>query len=164
MNEVKKDWKYYLGIVLFSISWFPYIFVFGILPFLRLSTAMALSVASVALVSAEVMFALSVVLLGKTIIDAIKKAVRSIFGNLFSFGKPAGRKRYTLGIIMLITSLIYPTLVTEIILLFDLLPMVGKVNLILILFSGDVLFVASFFILGSNFFQKIKSIFEWPKE
>ncbi|MED7819842.1 MULTISPECIES: transporter suffix domain-containing protein [unclassified Francisella] len=159
--QTKKDWKYYLGIILFCLSFVPYIIVFCIMPFLGLSAASYLAVSSVLLVSAEGMFVLSVMLLGKTIVDTIKAGIKKIFKSAFSQQKPISYKRYLLGIIMFFASLIYPTVVTEMILIFDKIRQVGELNMILILFSGDVIFIASFFVLGSDFITKLKSAFKY---
>ncbi|QIW11066.1 transporter suffix domain-containing protein [Francisella sp. LA112445] len=159
----KKDWKYYLGIVFFCLSFVPYIIVFCIMPFLGLSAASYLAISSILLASAEGMFVLSVMLLGRAIIDAIKAGIKKIFKSAFSGQKPISYKRYLLGIIMFFASLIYPTLVTEMILIFDKIKQVGELNMIFILFSGDVIFIASFFVLGTDFVTKLKSAFKYQQ-
>ncbi|ASG69059.1 cytochrome C biogenesis protein cycl [Francisella halioticida] len=157
---MKKDWKYYLGLMLFCLSFAPYIIVFCIMPFLDLSTASYLAVSSILLVSAEGVFVLSVMLLGKTIVDAIKAGIKKIFKSAFSQQKSISYQRYLLGMIMFFASLIYPTVITEMILIFNKIKEVGELNMVFILFSGDVIFIASFFVLGSDFITKLKSAFK----
>jgi len=76
---MKKTWKFYLGIALFTYSWIPYIFVFLIMPFLSFTTTEALSISSVILVTAEVAFAISIALLGKDFINMLKAKFKSKF-------------------------------------------------------------------------------------
>lgn len=159
-----KDIKYYLGLSLFIISFIPYIVVFAILPFVGLSTATYLAVSSILLISAEVMFVISVMLLGKTIITAIKSAIKQVFKNAFSQQKPISYKRYMIGIVMFFSSLVYPTVSMELILLFDKVVQVGEINMVLILFSGDVIFIGSFFVLGSDFITRLKLAFKYENK
>ena len=126
------------------------------MPFLGLSTASYLAISSILLASAEGMFVISVMLLGRTIVDAMKAGVKRVFKSAFSQQKPISYKRYLLGIIMFFASLIYPTVITEMILIFDKVKQVGELNMILILFSGYLIFIASFFVLGADFYNKVK--------
>ncbi|AIT09787.1 cytochrome C biogenesis protein cycl [Candidatus Francisella endociliophora] len=158
---MKKDWKHYFGLTLFILSFIPYIVVFCVLPFLGLSTSSYLAASSILLIGAESLFVLSVMFLGKAIVDTIKAGIKKFFKSAFSQPKPISYKRYVLGMIMFFTSLIYPTLLTELILFFDKIQQVGQLNMILILFSGDVMFIASFFVLGSDFITKLKLAFKY---
>jgi hypothetical protein len=53
------------------------------MPFLGLSTASYLAISSILLASAEGMFVLSVMLLGRAIIDAIKAGIKRYLNLLF---------------------------------------------------------------------------------
>ncbi|KFJ42610.1 transporter suffix domain-containing protein [Francisella philomiragia] len=156
-----KDWKYYLGLLLFILSFVPYIVVFCIMPFLGLSTSSYLAISSILLVSAEGIFLISVMLLGKVIIDTIKSAIKTIFKSAFTTQKPISRKRHSIGLVMFFASLVYPTLLLEMILIFDKISQVGQLNMMFVLFSGDIIFVASFFVLGGDFINKLKSVFRY---
>ncbi|MEY8702116.1 transporter suffix domain-containing protein [Francisella philomiragia] len=158
---MKKDWKYYLGLLLFILSFVPYIVVFCIMPFLGLSTSSYLAISSILLVSAEGIFLISVMLLGKVIIDTIKSAIKTIFKSAFTTQKPISRTRHSIGLVMFFASLVYPTLLLEMILIFDKINQVGQLNMMLVLFSGDIIFVASFFVLGGDFINKLKSVFRY---
>ncbi|AEB28055.1 transporter suffix domain-containing protein [Francisella hispaniensis] len=160
---MQKGWKYYLGILLFVLSFVPYIVVFCIIPFLGLSTSNYLAISSILLISAEGIFLVSVMLLGKVIIDTIKSAIRKVFKSAFTAQNPISRIRHNIGLIMFFASLIYPTLLLEMILIFDKINQVGQLNMMLILFSGDIVFIASFFILGGEFISKLKSLFKYHK-
>ncbi|APC90932.1 MULTISPECIES: transporter suffix domain-containing protein [Francisella] len=158
---MKKDWKYYLGILFFILSFVPYIVVFAVMPFLGLSTSSYLAASSILLISAEGMFVVSVMLLGRAIMDTIKSAIKKVFKSAFTSQKPISQTRHVIGLGMFFTSLIYPTLITEMILLFDKVQQVGQLTMMLILFSGDVIFVASFFVLGGEFISKLRAAFKY---
>ncbi|AJC48527.1 transporter suffix domain-containing protein [Allofrancisella guangzhouensis] len=157
----KKDWKYYLGVCFFILSFIPYILVFCVMPFMNLSTSSYLAISSILLVSAESIFILSVMLLGKTIISTIKATIAKIFKKTFIQDKPISYKRYIIGMIMFFSSLLYPTALIELILVFDKVDHIGKVNMMFILFSGDILFIGSFFVLGGDFINKLKLAFKY---
>ncbi|MBE0649154.1 MAG: transporter suffix domain-containing protein [Bacteroidales bacterium] len=162
---MKKNWKFYLGIVLFTYSWIPYIFVFLIEPFLSFSTTVALSLSSALLISAEVAFAISVVLLGKEFIKLIKTKLRTkFFREKGDPGyKPISRLRYRIGIIIFLISMAVPTLLMEVLLYFDFVHLIGDTNSLYILLAFDVLFISSIFILGGEFLDKLRGLFTYSK-
>ena len=47
------------------------------------------------------------------------------------------------------------------ILLFDKVQQVGQLNIIVILFSDDIILVASFFVLDSEFISKLNTAFKY---
>ncbi len=159
--QEQKNWEYYLGLSLFVLSFLPYILVFCVMPFMGLVTATYLAVSSILLISAEVIFVISVMLLGKTIITSIKSAIAKLFKKSFSAEKPISCKRYALGLIMFFSSLVYPTIMIELILLFNKVKQVGDINMMLILFSGDAIFIGSFFVLGGDFISRLKLAFKY---
>ncbi|MDE4988649.1 cytochrome C biogenesis protein cycl, partial [Francisella tularensis subsp. holarctica] len=69
--------------------------------------------------------------------------------------------RNSIGLIMFFASLVYPTLVLEMILIFDKINQVGQLYMMLILFSGDIICIAIFFVLGGDFIIKLKSLFKY---
>jgi|AntAceMinimDraft_15_1070371.scaffolds.fasta_scaffold09880_4 hypothetical protein len=160
---MKKTWKFYLGIALFTYSWIPYIFVFLIMPFLSFTTTEALSISSVILVTAEVAFAISIALLGKDFINMLKAKFKSKFskkGGKESF-KPISKLRYRIGIILFIFTLAIPSILTEVVLYYDYLDYIGLNNLLYIYLSFDVIFISSLFILGGEFIDKLRGLFTY---
>ncbi len=159
---MKKTWKFYLGIALFTYSWIPYIFVFLIMPFLHFTTTEALSISSITLISAESAFAISVILLGKDFVNMIKTKFMIIFskreGHTF---KPISKLRYRIGIILFILTLSIPSILTEVILYFNYVDVFGLNNLLYIFLSFDVIFISSLFILGGEFIDKLRSLFTY---
>ena len=133
------------------------------MPFMGLSTSSYLAASSILLISAEGIFVVSVMLLGRAIIDAIKAVIKKVFKSAFASQTPISRTRHVIGLVMFFASLIYSTLITKMILLFDKVQQVGQLNIIVILFSGDIIFIASFFVLGSEFISKLKAAFKYHK-
>ena len=160
---MKKGWKFYLGIGLFTYSWLPYIFVFTIMPFLGLSTVEALSLSSGLLISAEVAFAISIALLGKEFMQLIKSKIKRVFftksGEYKS--KPIGKTRFLIGMIIFLISLILPTLLLEVVFYNNWEEAIGYQNFIYILVAFDVLFICSLFILGFEFIDKVRKLFTY---
>ncbi|MBD1307836.1 cytochrome C biogenesis protein cycl, partial [Francisella tularensis subsp. holarctica] len=81
--------------------------VFVIMPFLGLSTSSYLAASSILLISAEAIFLVSVMLLGRAImllgraiIDAIKAAIKKVFKSAFINQKPISYTRHSIGLIM----------------------------------------------------------------
>ncbi len=161
--QIKKDWKYYLGLMLFGASFLPYVTIFFIMPFWGLSAARYLIISSLLAMSAEAMFVLSVMFLGRTIVDVMKAAIKRVFKSAFSQQRPISYTRYVIGMIMFVSSMIYPTLSIEMILYFHEVSFVGQLNMMFILFSGDIMFIASFFVLGAGFITRLKSAFKYQQ-
>ena len=164
MHTLKKDKKYYLGVFLFIYSFIPYVFTFLVLPFLPVSKANAISLATGLLISSEISFLLSVALLGKPFIQLLKSKIKaSIFRKKGETHlKPVGKIRHAVGITMLLVAFIVPYSLTEIALLLGYVEKYGHTALINLLILGDVLFITSFFILGGEFWARVKKLFEWP--
>lgn len=76
--------------------------------------------------------------------------------------KPVGKIRHAVGITMLLSASIVPYSLTEFALLLGHVEKYGHTALINLLIIGDGLFVASFFILGGEFWARVKKLFEWP--
>ena len=160
---MKRTWKFYLGITLFTYSWIPYIFVFMIMPFLHFTTTEALSISSITLISSESAFAISVVLLGKDFINMIKAKFKGFFSKKGSkvSSKPISKLRYRIGIILFILTLSIPSILTEVVLYYDYVDVIGLNNLLYIFLSFDVIFIASLFILGGEFIDKLRELFTY---
>lgn len=160
---MKKNWKFYLGIVLFIYCWLPYIFVFAILPFLNLTTVQALSLSSGLLISSEVAFVISIALLGKEFLQLVKSKIKGIFFTKSGAykSKPIGKTRFRIGIIIFLISMIVPTLGLEIVFYNNWEEAIGLESFLYILIFFDVLFIISLFILGFEFIDKVRRLFTY---
>lgn len=163
---MKKDWKYYLGMCLFVYCFIPYIITFLVLPFLPISGVDAVSLATMLLISSEISFVLSVALLGKPLIHLLKSKIKgSIFGKEGETRlKSVGKFRHYVGITMLLFASIVPYFLTEVLLALGFVEKYGHWALVGLLITGDLLFIASFFVLGGEFWAKVNQLFKWPGE
>ena len=160
---MKKDKKYYLGIALFVYCFIPYIITFMVLPFLPVSKAKAVSIATGLLISSEISFLLCVALLGKPFIQVIKAKIKGVFGKKdVADLKPVGKVRHYVGITMLLVAAIVPYFLTEMALALGIVEKYGHTELISLMVMGDVLFIASFFVLGGEFWARVNQLFQWP--
>ena len=161
---MEKNWKYYVGITLVLYSFFPYIFSAVVLPFLPVSNAQAVSIATVLVASGEIGFLVAVALLGKPFVQMFKAKIKGYFRRAKTEGpsKPIGRTRHTIGLVIFLISLIAPYLLTEIALYCGYVENYGHSSLLILMLSGDALFVISLFVLGDEFWARLKHLFEWP--
>lgn len=158
---IEKNWKYYLGIALFVYSFLPY-FVAVALFFLHMPITKLLAFLGVFIVSAEVSFIVSAALLGKTVIEYIKARLKGVFKSpMQAQSVRVGKARHYLGIVLLILSF-SPYFFVEISLLLG-YPKTdgGHTALFWVMLSGDAIFIISLFVLGSDFWERLKKLFEW---
>lgn len=149
--ELKKDWKFYLGIALLALSLLAPLLAL-VVPFLGLAPGLAALVAGVCLVGIpEICALIAIALLGKQtwnfLVSKLKKHIPLFPDRVSKF-------RYYLGLSLNLASIIplymagyFP----------DLLP--PQPTRLYILIGADLLFVASFFILGGQFWEKCKRLF-----
>ncbi len=156
---MKKDWKYYLGMSLFLYSFLPMSIV-AILPFLGLTLAQAGAFAVVFLASGEVAFLCAAALLGKEFLTALKKRIKAWFKRSHE-PKPISRNRHRFGIALLASSFL-PHYVMLIYLLFF-SHKESEINFLAwTLVAGEAAFMAGLFILGGDFWERLRQLFVWP--
>ena len=149
-----EGWRLKLGIFLFGLS--------IVLPVLGipLVAAMGLSGATVATVSgallggSELLGIVAVAVMGKSGYTFIKNRV---FGFLKQYGPPAevGRTRYTIGLVMFVVPFVFGWLTPY---AADLVPAYSG-NEFTYAIVGDVLFLAALFVLGGDFWDKVRALF-----
>ncbi len=163
--EIKKNWKYYLGITLFIFSWIPYISS-GILLFLEIPPGKLFGIITILIASSEISFVISIVLLGKTFIKILKTKILGIFfrNKEVQPAKLISKTRYYIGIILLLLSLT-PDFSVDILLLFG-YPKTdsGHVYMFIGSLLGYTVFIISLFVLGSDFWERAKKLFYWNGE
>jgi hypothetical protein len=159
VSDFKKNWKYYLGLSLFIYSCFPYLIAL-VLPFLGLSAAVATSIAAGIVISGEIAFFASVALLGKPFMEAIKAKARQWLKRPVAPPKPVNRPRHIAGVALFFISLL-PYFVAEALLLLGYTSPRHVQWIIGLLLAGDAMFVASLFVLGGDFWERLKKLFEW---
>ena len=160
MNETRKKWKFYTGagfFVLYVIS----DIAFFVVPFLGFSGAQKITYMTIICVFGEVSFLLSVMLLGKTVLQKAKEKFRQWFRRPITAAPVyISQRRHRIGVWLFFISFIpYP--LTEISLFFG-YPVSGEHGaFLLMLIAGDILFVISMFVLGEPFWEKMNQLFKW---
>jgi hypothetical protein len=154
---VKKDIKFYTGIILLIYSIIPYLLAAIIIPFFHITGAL-LAGLGLLIISAEIAFVISVILLGAPLIQHIKK---NLLSNTFFPSNPISKIRHYCGVILFFTSFI-PYFLVEVFLLFHAIAQHHTLLLLLLLF-GDFLFIISILVLGKTFWVKLKNLFRQEK-
>jgi hypothetical protein len=158
----RKDWRHRLGIGLFIYSLIP-ICTIELVALVPLDAAGTVTLGAVYIASGELAFLAAAALLGKPFIQSVKDKIK----GFFSFSKspaaprPIGRFRHGLGVGMLLASLA-PYYAAMGILLFSRPQESDARTLLYLLLSGEALFLASLFVLGGEFWERLKRLFQWP--
>ncbi len=154
---MNKDWKYYLGIILIGYSFLPFM-VFAIIPFLDVNIAKSGTFAVIFLATGELAFIGAAALLGKEFILHMKSRFMNFFKKKPS-SKHISRTRHRIGVALMVASLLpyYYVLLSEIFFL----PPDHKV-LTWSLILSEILFITSMLTLGSQFWDKLAHLFDWP--
>jgi len=161
MSKHSTDTKYstisgrlVLGISIFLLSIILPTLGIPLLALLNLSAAVTASISGGMLIGAELLGIAAVAIMGKSGFTFIKSRT---LGFLKQYGPPdeVSRIRYTIGLVMFCLPLVFGWIS---IYTFELIPGFAN-NTLLYAVAGDVLLVASLFILGGNFWDKIRALF-----
>lgn len=167
MNEkaqpLKKDWKYYLGVVLFIYGLVPYEIAL-MLPLLGLPGSLTASLAAGVIITGEISFFTSVALLGKPFIETLKAKFHQIFVRRGPPPplKPVSRRRHNVGVALFFGSFL-PYFAAEALLMLGRTGPRQVQGIIGLLLLSDATFLVSLFVLGGEFWAKLKKLFEWQE-
>ncbi len=159
---LRKDWKRRLGIGLVIYSVVPLLTI-ELVALLPLDTAEIVTLGAVYIGSGELAFLAAVALLGRPFIQSVKDKIKDFFFSKKPAAppRPIGKLRHGLGIALLVGSLI-PYYAAIAILLFTRSRETEARTLLYLLLSGEALFLTSLFVLGGEFWERLKRLFEWP--
>ena len=151
--QPKAEWRIKLGFTMF-IAAMVWPVLLPILPLFGLSTQSVAAFTGFMLVAAEVVIILAAAIAGKEGFAYIKKRV---FGFFKSYGPPqvVSAKRYKIGLVIFMVPLLFG---------FG-SPYVGHFipgldeHKIVYAVAGDILLLAGLFMLGGNFWDKLRSLF-----
>jgi hypothetical protein len=156
------DWKRRLGVVLLVYSFIPICSV-ELVAFLPVSAASAVVFGAIYLASGEIACLAAVALLGKPFVTAIKDKLKGLLLRRAAPSAPKhiSRTRHIVGVTLLCLSIV-PYYLTLGLLLFT-HPKEPDVQILLyLLLGGEALFFVSLFVLGEEFWARLKKLFEWP--
>ena len=153
-TPVVAGWRFRLGVALFALSLLgPLIFI-PLVASLDLSAAMTTSISGGILVGAEVLLVVAAAVMGKSGYAYIKNRA---FGFLKQYGPPkeVSRARYNIGLVIFAIPILFGWLS----------PYAGTLvpgyegNEITFAVVGDLLLLVSLFILGGDFWDKLRALF-----
>ena len=152
-------WRLKLGVALFVLSIALPLVGVPVVTALGLSSTMTASVSGVLLIAAEVLGLIAVAVMGKSGYAYIKNRV---FGFLKKHGPPkeVSRLRYTIGLVMFSVPILFGWVSPY---AAKLIPGLARTPLPWAL-GGDFLVIAGLFVLGGNFWDKIRSLFVHDSE
>ena len=160
MTEVSQDnipaagWRLRLGVALFGLSILIPVLGVPLVAAMDLSTTTVATISGVLLAGGEVLAIVAVAVMGKSGYAYIKNRV---FGFLKQYGPPAevSRTRYTIGLVMFAVPIVFGWLAPY---ASDLIP--GYLgNEFTYAIVGDLLLLVSLFVLGGDFWDKLRALF-----
>ncbi len=153
-EPVQPDWRFRIGVIVFVVSWcspllIPLVTASGLSAHWKtiISGALAVGIPEIGTI-------LAIAIMGKSGFDTMKKR---IFGFLKKYG-PSDRvslARYRIGLVMFGIPLLFGWLSPY---LQKLIPQYDE-NRILLSAIGDLLLIGSLFVLGGDFWDKVRSLF-----
>jgi hypothetical protein len=147
-------WQLKLGVTLFGLSIVLPVLGIPLVAAMELSTEAVATVSGVLLVAAEMLGLVAVAVMGKSGYAYIKNLV---FGFFKQYGPPGevSRTRYTIGLVMFSVPVIFGWLAPYVA---DWVP--GYLgNELIYGIVGDLLFLVSLFVLGGDFWDKLRALF-----
>lgn len=153
-NVPAAGWRLKLGVVLLGLSIALPMLGLPLVAATGLSGTTMATVSGVMLVGAEVLGILAVAVMGKSGYAYIKNRV---FGFLKQYGPPAdvSRSRYTIGLVMFAMPVVFGWLAPY---AADLIPGYQR-NEFTYAIVGDLLLLVSLFVLGGDFWDKLRALF-----
>ncbi len=158
-DQPAAGWRLKLGVAIFLLSIVVPIVGVPVVAAFGLSATMTASISGVLLASAEVFGILAVAVMGKPGYLYVKNLV---FGFLKQYGPPkeVSRFRYRIGLVMFCVPILFGWLSLY---AADMIPGFTHDPLPYAI-GGDLLLLASLFVLGGNFWDKIRSLFVYASE
>lgn len=147
-------WRLKLGITLFVSSILLPVIGVPLVAAMGLSTATVATVSGLLLAGAEVLGIVAVAVMGKPGFAYIKNRV---FGFLRQYGPPAevSRMRYRIGLVMFAVPILFGWVAPY---AAELIPGYAA-NTFTYAIAGDLLLLASLFVLGGDFWDKLRALF-----
>lgn len=153
-NVPAAGWRLKLGVALFSLSIVLPVLGVPLVAIMGLSAGAVATVSGALLGGSEVLGLVAVAVMGKSGYAYIKNR---LFRFLKQYGPPAevGRTRYTIGLVMFSVPIVFGWLTPYVA---DLVPGYPGNEFTYAVF-GDVLLLAGLFVLGGDFWDKLRALF-----
>jgi hypothetical protein len=161
-KPLKKDWQYYLGILIFIVANLLPIIALIVVPILGTDHAISTVLYSISIVGGpEILLVVSAAILGKDNIEKLLSYLGKWLANLISWDN-VSKTRHAIGVWLLAISIIIPFV------FFNFFPETlehankAGWGFYTILIS-EIIFIVSFFTLGGPFWKKLYSLFRYDK-
>lgn len=149
-----QGWRFRIGIVFFAFGWLCPLFI-PLVTASDLSTEWKTTISGLLLVGAPEVFSLvSIAILGKSGFNYLKSRVL-VFFKRAAPARRVSRTRYRIGLVMWAVLFIWGMFIYY---APDLIPGYEE-NRLVVNLVADSLFVASFFVLGGEFWEKFRALF-----
>ena len=158
--EIKKDWRYYVGLILFVLSLILPLLALIIVPLLGVSPDVSTLLYGLSIAGGpDIILIGAAALLGKENLEYLFSKLGSWFKNLVKWDQVTAR-RYRVGIWLLVISIL-----TGLVLFYIFPESLRKGDQpgwgFYITVGADILFIISFFVLGAEFWAKIRALFQF---
>jgi hypothetical protein len=159
-SETRRDWRYYLGLILFVLSLILPLLALVVVPLLGLSPGIStvlygLSVAG----GPDVILIGAAALMGKENLEYLFSKLGGWFKNLVKWDQ-VSPKRYRVGVWLLVISVL-----TSLVLFYIFPESLREGDQpgwgFYVTVGADILFIISFFVLGAEFWAKIRALFQY---
>lgn len=153
-NEPTTGWQLKIGVSLFGLSILLPVIGIPLVAAMELPAETITTVSAVLLVAAELLGLVAVAVMGKSGYVYLKSRV---FGFFKQHGPPdeVSRTRYTIGLVMFVVPVIFGWLAPYVT---DWIPRYTG-NEISYSIAGDLLLLLSLFVLGGDFWDKLRALF-----
>jgi hypothetical protein len=153
-EQIIFGWRLKVGIALFALSIILPLAGIPAVAALGLSTTLTATISGALLVSAEILGIFSIGVMGKPGFTYIKTRVSNFFKR---YGPPArvSSVRYRIGLVMFCLPILFAWISVYI---SGVVPVLES-NPVIWALSGDILLVISLFVLGGDFWDKIRALF-----
>jgi len=154
-STTKSGWRFKLGSAMLLLSIVgPLVFI-PLLATLGLSGTLTASLSGVVLVGAELLMVAAVAVMGKDGYEIIKEYASTLL-NQYGPRDEVSKLRYSVGLIMFIVPVLFGWLSPYLHGYFFNYSSEWTMTLAI---SGDLIFLTSLFVLGGNFWDKLRSLF-----
>jgi len=162
LMKTSKSWQYKLGLTFIFIGMILPVFSFFV-PFLGFSTGESATIIAILTIGGpEVGIILGIALAGKEGYETIKNNIIKLFRYKTKTIIPVSRQRYNIGLVLFFIGLIIPVLTLYIPWVLD--SSFSLENQRYLTLVGDLIFIVSLFVLGDQFWDKLKRLFVWEKK
>lgn len=153
-TQIQTNWRIKLAFVMFTLS-FGWVIVLPVMPVLGFSATAIATFSGVMVVAAEILMVAGAAIAGK---DGFAYIKNRVFGFLKAHGPPqtVGRARYIIGLIMFVIPILFGWVSPYAEHLISDLENQGLTLAI----AGDLLLLASLMVLGGDFWDKLRSLFQ----